>query len=152
MRPILLSIPHQLQHEDGECLVACAAMIMTYMGRSVAYQRLFNLLQVKKYFGALASNVRKLEQLGVRVVYEQGTLDKLYEHLISNQPCIAFVKTSELPYWEQVTNHAIIVVGLDDEFVYLNDPAFPIAPIQISHGDFELAWQEWDEFYAVLIP
>jgi hypothetical protein len=57
-----------------------------------------------------------------------------------------------LPYWDQVTNHAIVVVGLDDEFVYVHDPAFAVAPIQVSHGDFELAWQEWDEFYAVLMP
>ncbi len=35
--------------------------------------------------------------------------------------------------------------------VYLNDPARPNAPIEVSHGDFDLAWLEQDEFYAALM-
>jgi len=46
----------------------------------------------------------------------------------------------------------VVVVGLDDNFIYVNDPAFPDAPIQIERGEFDLAWLEWDEKYAVLIP
>jgi hypothetical protein len=113
---------------------------------------LSNLLQTRKQLGTPASNILKLKQLGINVVYEQGTLNKLHHHLANNRPCIVFVKTGELPYWAQDTDHAIVVVGLDDEFVYLNDPAFPAAPTQVSHGDFELAWQERDEFYAVIMP
>jgi hypothetical protein len=41
---------------------------------------------------------------------------------------------------------------MDDTHVYLNDPALPNAPILVSRGDFELAWLERDEFYAVLMP
>ena len=152
MRPILLPIPHRVQHEDGECLVACALMALAHIDISIPYQRLSNLLQTKKQLGTPASNVLKLRQLGIKVVYEQGTLNKLYSYLAHNRPCIAFVKTIELPYWDQVTDHAVVVVGIDNEFVYLNDPVSPTAPIQVSHGDFELAWQEWDELYAVLAP
>lgn len=41
---------------------------------------------------------------------------------------------------------------MDAQSVYLNDPAFANAPIQVSQGDFQLAWLEHDEFYAVLSP
>lgn len=33
---------------------------------------------------------------------------------------------------------------------YLNDPAFPIAPQIVSHGDLDLAWIAYDAYYAVI--
>ncbi len=147
MTSTYLPVPHIEQRQDGECLAACAAMALAYLGIAADYDQLLKLLEVQ-WFGAFSSRVRNLEQLGITVVYKQGTLDELREHLQNNRPCIAFVDTSELPYWDRVTGHALLVVGLDDQSVYLNDPAFPNAPVQVSHGDFGLAWLERDEFYA----
>jgi uncharacterized protein YvpB len=62
------------------------------------------------------------------------------------------VQTIELPYWSEPTDHALVVTGLDKTSIYLNDPAFANAPIQVPHGDFDLAWLERDEMYATLIP
>jgi len=70
--------------------------------------------------------------------------------LHARQPCIAFVKTGELPYWKRSVDHAVVVAGIDDGYVYLNDPDLPTAPISVSLGDFDLAWLEHDEMYAVL--
>jgi hypothetical protein len=39
---------------------------------------------------------------------------------------------------------------MDDECVYLNDPALPEAPMQVPIGDFYLAWYEQKLSYAVL--
>jgi hypothetical protein len=39
---------------------------------------------------------------------------------------------------------------MNDANVYLNDPAFVQAPMQVSIGDFDLAWLEHDEKYAVI--
>ncbi len=61
------------------------------------------------------------------------------------------MKTRELPYWDEATNHAVLVVGLDKAPVDVNDPQFSNAPIKVSRGDFDLAWLEWDELYAVLM-
>jgi uncharacterized protein YvpB len=52
------------------------------------------------------------------------------------------VSTVELPYWQISTDHAVLVVGMDGQRVYLHDPAFANAPIQVSMGAFELAWLE----------
>ena len=38
--PILLPVKHMLQREVGDCLAACAAMVLNYLGRPVAYNRL----------------------------------------------------------------------------------------------------------------
>ncbi len=60
------------------------------------------------------------------------------------------LQTDELPYWNDDTLHAVLVIGLDDTDIYLNDPAFPNGPVQVSRGDFDLAWLARDEYYAVI--
>lgn len=127
-------------------------MVLTYIGVSTPYKQILSLLQVRSQLGAPAYNIRRLEQLGITVNYQQGTLAELHTHLVNNRPSIVFVKTVELPYWETATDHAIVVVGMDEESVYLNDPEFPDAPIAVTKGDFDLAWLGRDEFYATLIP
>jgi uncharacterized protein YvpB len=108
-----------------------------------------NLLDIQ-WFGAPFFNIRLLEQIGVKVTYHQGTLVELKEHLEHNRPLIVPVATSELPYTAEQTNHALVVLGMDENYVYVNDPAFRVAPIPVPLGDFELAWLERDEYYVVL--
>ena len=151
MPPVHLTVPHIQQQWPGECLAACAEMILTYLAIPVRHKRLLKLLRVKSGVGAPAANIRHLEQLNLEVIYQQGSFDELYDHLRQGRPCIAFIKTGELSYWDEAVNHAVVVVGLDDQFIYVNDPAFPDAPIQVERGEFDLAWLEWDEFYAAFI-
>ena len=49
-------------------------------------------------------------------------------------------------------DHAVVVVGMEGNEVLINDPAFPIPAIRVSIGDFDLAWFEGMERYAVLVP
>jgi hypothetical protein len=76
---------------------------------------------------------------------------RLFDLLVVNRPPIVFVKTGELPYWNgQDVEHALVVVGMDERTILLNDPAFRRAPVKVSLGDFDLAWLERDEMYAVI--
>ena len=95
---IVLPVPHIPQHYTGECLAACAAMLLTYLNIPVTYKQLLNKLQIKQGIGTPASKIYALEALGVKVIYEMGNFLKLQDHLIHNRPCIAFVQTRELPY------------------------------------------------------
>ncbi|NEP85227.1 MAG: hypothetical protein F6K39_48365 [Okeania sp. SIO3B3] len=152
MSRLILPVPHIQQRQQGDCLVACAVMLLQYLGRPADYKALSKLLQVRPHIGTPAANIRNLETLGVTVIYTQGTWADLEHHLAHNRPCLALVQTGELPYWQERTEHAVVVVGLDETFVYLNDPDFPDAPIQTPRNEFDLAWLEQDEHYAVLMP
>lgn len=150
---IHLSVPHIQQQQPGECLAACAQMILTHLNLPVTYERLLKLLQVRSGFGTPASHIRHLETLNVEISYQSlGTFEELYDHLSQGWPCLAFIKTGELSYWEENVDHAVVVVGLDDQYIYLNDPAFPTAPVQVDRKEFDLAWLEWDKKYAVVTP
>lgn len=100
--------------------------------------------------GAPAFNVRNLERLGLHVEYRQATLRVLHAHLEGGRPPIVFVRTGELPYWDTDVNHALVLTGMDGARVLVNDPFFAKAPISIPVGDFDLAWLEHNEMYAVI--
>lgn len=150
MSPVILPVPHLPQRQPTDCLAACAAMILLYLGLTPNYEQLLKLLRIRPEMGTPAYNVRELEKLGVRVSYKQGTLVELAEHLAHNRPCLTPVQTGELPHWAAQTKHAVVVRGLDDDDVYVNDPAFTTAPIVVPRGDFDLAWLAQDEYYAVI--
>jgi len=52
---------------------------------------------------------------------------------------IAFVDTGELPCWSASTNHAVVIIGIDEENVILKEPAFDAEVQIVPRGDFGLA-------------
>lgn len=124
-------------------------MILAYLNKPVSYEQLLALLNIQ-WFGAPFNNILNLEKAGVRVLYRQGALDDLRKHLADGEPVITAIFTGELPYSDEATNHAVVVVGIDGHYVYINDPAITEAPIPVPKGDFDLAWLERNEWYAVI--
>lgn len=149
MPKTLLLVPHIPQENDGDCLAACAAMVLQYLQQPLSYPQIRQLLRVKPY-GAPAGNIRYLTQLGLVVIYSQTDMPGLQDWLDQGHPIMAFVRTGDLPYWDYSTDHAVLVVGYDDEAVFLNDPSEKKAPTVVDKGDFELAWLERDYAYAVV--
>jgi ABC-type bacteriocin/lantibiotic exporter with double-glycine peptidase domain len=145
----ILPVPHSLQTTQADCLAACANMVLSYLNKPLLYDDLLALLGIQ-WFGAPFSHILKVEQIGVRVLYQQGSLDDLEKHLAEGEPIIAPVFTGELPYADEATNHAIVIVGIGEHYVYINDPAVTQAPIPVPKGDFDLAWLERNEWYAVI--
>ncbi len=145
----LLPILHRQQRRQAECLAACAAMVLDYLQVSASYEMLVKRLQIG-YAGAPFRNLRYLEALGVSVLIEQGQIETLRLCLAKQLPPIVFVATQMLSYWDQATQHAVVVVGIDDNSVYLNDPNFADAPKAVPLAEFDLAWLEMDEFYALI--
>jgi ABC-type bacteriocin/lantibiotic exporter with double-glycine peptidase domain len=150
MSSTFLQIDHIQQRADGECMAACAAMILSYINVRVNYNQLINLLHITP-IGTASFRVLELEKLNITVVYKQGTLDELREHLANNRPCLAFVDSAQLPYSRLASNHAVVVSGMDETQIYLNDPDLDYAPVAIPIGDFDLAWLERDEYYAAFL-
>ncbi|MBI5054898.1 MAG: C39 family peptidase [Chloroflexi bacterium] len=145
------SVPHKTQLEDGWCVPACAQMVLAYWGIEQTQESLAKKLQTITGVGTPASRLRSLASNTLEVVYKEGEIDDLRSALSQNIPPIALVHTRELPYWNQPTAHAVIVIGIENDLVILNDPAMPEGGTQVALGDFHLAWDTMANLYALLI-
>jgi ABC-type bacteriocin/lantibiotic exporter with double-glycine peptidase domain len=145
----LLPVPHHKQQGDGDCLAACAAMVLSYLNHQINYPQLLDLLKIRPY-GAPAGNIRLLENQNLTVTYQVTDMAGMEAMLKSGNPVIVFMRTSELPYWDYATDHALVVVGFDESNIYINDPYFDNAPITVPRDEFELAWLERDYYYATI--
>ena len=145
----LLPISHRQQQRPADCLAACAAMVLDHLHVSVDYESLIKTLRISPE-GASFRNLRHLESLGLSVLIERGEIETLRLHLERGLPPIAFVATGQLSYWDEATGHAVVVAGLEGETIYLNDPAFANAPKAVPVDEFELAWIDLDQFYALI--
>lgn len=144
-----LPVPHLEQASEGDCLPVCAAMVLAYLQEPVDPVRIARLLDTHE-FGTVAPQIRKLADWGYKVTYQSGSLTTLRNLLAADLPPIVFVWTGDLPYWSVNTPHALVVVGMDDENILVNDPSFHEAPQSIPLGDFLLAWAEFDNRYATI--
>ncbi|GIK58589.1 MAG: hypothetical protein BroJett015_42520 [Chloroflexota bacterium] len=126
-------------------------MVLDYLGIQVAYGRLLKLLKIET-FGASAYNLNYLSSLGVTATIDIRDMTVLRQLLQAGSPLITLVRTGELSYWSQNTNHVVVVIGYEDDAVFINDPAFAQAPIQVSIVKFERAWLAFDYLSIVLSP
>lgn len=139
-----------LQRQPGECLAACAAMALNFLNVTYDYDDLVEQLKIIPRLGGAFSNLRFLQSYGIKVVVEHGELQTLRQALDRALPPIVLVDTAQLPYWDEATAHAVVVVGFEDDKILLNDPAFHDAPKSILASEFELAWIDLDQFYALI--
>jgi hypothetical protein len=68
-------------------------------------------------------------------------------------PVLVSVKTIAWQHWgDEVTEHAVVVVGIDESnrVLYIHDPFFPEAPIELPLISFEIGWEEKERHYAVI--
>lgn len=150
---VQLSVPHKQQAQNGDCLAICVEMVLTYLGASFDSAQIAKTLRIQPNAGTPFPTIRELEKLSVLVGYRRnGSLETLYTLLRHGWPVIAAVDTGPLPYWDISTGHAVVVVGMESEHIFLNDPGMPDGPTRVLLGDFDLAWLEQDELYAVLAP
>ena len=148
----LLQVPHRLQLADGYCLPACVQMVLAYWGIEQDQRILAVQMETIADGGTPGPRVKRLQSRRLNVTYGEGEISDLQSAIQRGIPPIALVLTSELPYWDTSTAHAVVVVGIDDASVWVNDPGQPEHPIKISRGDFQLAWDEMVNRYAILEP
>jgi len=145
----LLPVPHHKQRSSSDCLAACAAMLLDFAGRPIAYHRLLKLLDITQ-FGTPARRITNLARSDLHVTYTQGSLTELETLIEYGTPIIVSVRTEDLPCWSFNTDHTVVIVGFVEQSVYVNDPYFENAPQTISRDDFYLAWIAFDHYYATI--
>lgn len=151
MPNLWLPVPHCRQSRDGACLPACARMALLYMGMDIPEARLARILGTRT-FGTPARRIARLETLGIQTAIGAYSEVALRSWLRQNIPVIIFLQTGALPYWTTDTYHAVVLVGMTESTVYLNDPAQETAPQTASLQSFLLAWSEFDDLAAILTP
>jgi len=110
--------------------------------------------------GAAFDRLAQLQELGLSVkIRRNDDLRVLVAHWETWLPLTVAVETWALPYWqsradlddnEKETNHAVVVVGLVDDTIYLNDPSFAEAPQMVPVDAFLAAWAGFAYLYAVI--
>jgi hypothetical protein len=125
-------------------------MILSYWGLEQPQSAIAKQLETIEHAGTPASRVKRLASAHLEVTYTSGKLSDLEIALNQRIPPIVFVNTSELSYWSEATAHAVVLLGIEQSMVTLHDPAKSNSPIQTSLGDFQLAWDEMSNLYALL--
>ena len=144
-----LPIPHFKQAKGNTCVPACARMVLAYLGHSIDESTLVKLLDTKP-FGTAVRNIQRVSSLGFAVSLGSSALTNIRAALTSGNPVITFVMTGHLKYWQVNVPHAVVVVGVDDENVYLDDPWFDVSPQVSPIDDYLAAWAEFDRLAATI--
>jgi len=126
-------------------------MVLGYYGDEQTESFLEHLLGCT-VFGATAQSVISVTRLGYNVDLRSSSLEELKAFLGAGHPAIAFVRTGELDYWQNDFPHAVVVVGYDNDYFYINDPYFEDAPQKNCLGTFQLAWRKTRNRLAIIKP
>src|SRR5262245_15867054 len=150
---LLSNFAHRRQQRESDCLAACAEMVLTYLEIPIGYQRLAKQLRAGPAFTPFG-HLRYLGALGLSITLgEQGDVSIFEPNLEVGLPVIVGVKTLNWGHWGgEVTRHAVVVVGIDQEHgvIYIHDPFFADAPIEMPLLTFETGWEELDRCYAII--
>jgi ABC-type bacteriocin/lantibiotic exporter with double-glycine peptidase domain len=155
---MLLKLPHVRQQQQADCLAACAAMALSHLKVTLSYARILQLLGTSAA-GTPFHRLERLQAVGVTVMRGEGSIALLRQYITAQLPVIVDVYSAELPYWqtrvdiaehERATAHAVVVVGFEDQTLFVHDPDLEQALHAVDVGDFELAWLVRDYRYAVL--
>ncbi len=109
----ILSVPHHPQLNDGYCLPACVQMVLGYWNIERDQAGLAKVLGLIPGAGVPGNRVKTLASKKLNVYYGSGELGDLEATLDQEFPPIVLVNTGELPYWQQVTAHAVVLLGVD---------------------------------------
>lgn len=128
-------------------------MIFAYWDFILTQEKISRKLKLRPGLGVPASNITFLRSEQIRVAYFVGSsVDNIFQWLQDGIPIIAFVQAGELPHWRDVqAQHAVIIVGLEDQTVFIHDPGLGYGPIEVALGDFLLAWEGMDHRCAVMV-
>lgn len=138
------------QQRDYDCLVACCKMVLDYLGIRKDEQW----LRARLAIGDITPfpNIKRLtDELGmVSVIATWGEPTTFEPYIEAGLPLIVAVDTDNVNYWPYVANHAVVVIGFNDNSVFVHDPNQSGEPLEVEIGNFMLAWSRRDFQYAVI--
>ena len=127
-------------------------MVLAYYGRTVDPRWLRRVLESRP-IGTPGFRGLNLTTHGYSVRYAPATDERvLLDALAADTPPVVLFLTRHLNYWETETAHAVVVVGVGDDHVIVNDPAFAQHRRRCAYDEFMLAWSDFDYLCALVEP
>jgi len=155
---LLSNFIHRPQRHESDCMVACAEMALLHLGIQIDYVRLAQILQTQSDSTPFR-HLQYLQLLNLVITIGNhtrigGGIPKLFEqYIVLGLPVIVSVRTVAWRHWAgETTDHAVVVTGIDsqNDLIFIHDPFFPDAPIEMSLTAFTIGWEEKDRQYAVI--
>ena len=145
-----IAVPHYRQELSYSCLPACVRMILTFWKAEHTERELRVLFKTRMGGTSPAQVMLELPRLGFSAAVWRGSLEALRSFVAQGTPCIVSLWTGELTYWAEETMHTVVVVGMDEDTLWVNDPSVPDAPQQIPGDEFAVAWSLADRVMIVI--
>jgi ABC-type bacteriocin/lantibiotic exporter with double-glycine peptidase domain len=115
-------------------------MVLAYYGEERGEGGISQLLGTTPA-GTRTERLHRLANLGYEVVIEELLLSELEDWLAEEVPVVVWVDPTYLSSGGiAAKRHAVVVVGLSAEAVYLHDPLRDEGPTAVSRQDFRDAW------------
>jgi predicted double-glycine peptidase len=140
------------QTTEFSCGPAAVQAVLRHWGHDVAEQTLMDLMETNSEVGTHPENiVRGVRSLGLQAELKQNvTLDELQHFTSSGNPVIALGQvwrsggqgspTSVADDWE--SGHYIVVLGVDKDNVYFQDPYLRMCKGFAPRKEFEAHWHQ----------
>lgn len=87
---------------------------------------------------------------GCSVTIASASLGDLARWVEDRHPPIVLVGTGPLSSWQIECLHALVVVGIEEQTILVNDPAAGSGPSSIPRAEFLAAWGELAQLTAVI--
>jgi ABC-type bacteriocin/lantibiotic exporter with double-glycine peptidase domain len=126
-------------------------MVLEFHGCPRSESEVSDLLETTP-LGTRSANVQALHQWGVRADRGPLAFAQVEGFIDEGLPVVALVWTRDLPHWQSDDPHAVVVVGLTADSVYVNDPAQDQAPLACSRETFLAAWARTANLAIVIAP
>jgi len=148
-----LKIPHYKQELNNSCLPACIRMVLSFFNITKSEQDIRRLVKIKPA-GVNPLNLIHLKNWDIEVNISFSNFDILEDIITQKKPSIALLWTGELDYWDSEKYfdylHAVVVIGIDNENILVNDPAFSKYPQHFPVNNFLEAWS-YSQYMLILI-
>jgi uncharacterized protein len=145
---LLLQVPDIRQSTDYSCGVSCFQAVMRYWGsEDLREDQYIKLLNITREGADPDDLVRGAEKMGFRAeIRENLTLNDLKKSIENGVPVIVACQAwkYENQSWEdEESGHYMVVIGLDNKNVYLEDPSMLGSRGYIPHKEFIRRWHDY---------
>lgn len=151
--PPLLEVPDTVQSTNYSCGAGALRAVLGYYGKDLSEEELMQRLGTHPEHGTHPEAlVRVSRELGVQAELRQHcTLEDLQRALELRQPVIVDAQAwrdeheKGLPWtdvWE--SGHYMVLVGMDDQFIYLEDPSIEWSKGVIPRQEFLDRWHDYE--------